>query len=367
MAEVSTAAADQKQVVLVTGASGCLGQHLVKHLQERDESVKEIKCLDIKPYQNNLQHKTEKPMTIITADIRNERAVVKALEGVDCVIHCAAVVDTGLWPDVKTMNSVNVDGTQILMDAMVELNVKYLVFVSGADVIVGDDPIYYGAENTTPVPKRHILAHSKTKLDAEVLVKEANGRQLSNGKDSLHTIIMRPSLIYGEQDQHFITAVLKLTKQQSGVLRQLDNVFVRIQPTYAGNAAWACLRAKDKLREDKSVAGEEFFVTDDTQILDPFEFLAPYVQSRGYKLSVRAYPYWLFMLVMYFVVLAVRLLWSVYPIELPKGLTQPTLRYLCNTYFYNRTKATLRLDYEPIYGYEESQQKSLQYYKRLFL
>jgi hypothetical protein len=56
------------------------------------------------------EHKTEKPMTIITADIRNERAVVKALEGVDCVIHCAALIDTSLWPDVKSMNSVNVDG-----------------------------------------------------------------------------------------------------------------------------------------------------------------------------------------------------------------------------------------------------------------
>ncbi|CAG2180207.1 unnamed protein product, partial [Oppiella nova] len=108
-------------------------------------------------------------MTIITADIRNERAVVKALEGVDCVIHCAALIDTSLWPDVKSMNSVNVDGTQILIDASVELNVKYFIYVSSVDVVVGDDPIYFGAENTTPLPKRHILPYSKTKLDAEPL------------------------------------------------------------------------------------------------------------------------------------------------------------------------------------------------------
>ena len=49
-------------------------------------------------------------MQIITADIRNERAVVRALEGVDCVIHCAALIDTDLWPDIKAMQSVNVEG-----------------------------------------------------------------------------------------------------------------------------------------------------------------------------------------------------------------------------------------------------------------
>lgn len=49
-------------------------------------------------------------MQIITADIRNERAVIKALQGVDCVIHCAALIDTDLWPDEKAMKSVNVDG-----------------------------------------------------------------------------------------------------------------------------------------------------------------------------------------------------------------------------------------------------------------
>lgn len=72
-------------------------------------------------------------------------------------------------------------GTQILIDAAVECNVKYFVYVSGADVCVGDDPIYFGAENTTPVPRKHIYPYSKTKYDAEVIVKEANERTLNNG------------------------------------------------------------------------------------------------------------------------------------------------------------------------------------------
>jgi nucleoside-diphosphate-sugar epimerase len=240
---------ESNQVVLVTGASGCLGQHIVKLLQENDKNVKEIRCLDIKPYQNNLQHKTEKPMLIITADIRNERAIVKALHGVDCVIHCAALIDTDLWPDEKAMQSVNVDGTQILIDASVECNVQYFVYVSGVDVVVGDDPVYFGAENTTPVPKKHVLgAYSLTKYSAELIVTQANGRPLANGNNKLQTVVMRPTLLYGEEDNHFVTKILKVAKEQSGVLRRIDNVFIRIQPTYAANAGWACLKAKDKLR-----------------------------------------------------------------------------------------------------------------------
>ena len=42
------------QVVLVTGGAGFLGQHLVKLLQEYDDSVSEIRVFDIKPHVNTL-------------------------------------------------------------------------------------------------------------------------------------------------------------------------------------------------------------------------------------------------------------------------------------------------------------------------
>ena len=41
-------------VVLVTGGSGFLGQHIVKLLQERASDVREIRVFDKTPYQNKL-------------------------------------------------------------------------------------------------------------------------------------------------------------------------------------------------------------------------------------------------------------------------------------------------------------------------
>ncbi len=41
-------------VVLVTGGSGFLGQHIVKHLQEKGENIEEVRVFDLKPYTNRL-------------------------------------------------------------------------------------------------------------------------------------------------------------------------------------------------------------------------------------------------------------------------------------------------------------------------
>ena len=44
----------KKFVVLVTGGSGFLGQHVVKHLQIYAENVREIRVLDMVPYEQKL-------------------------------------------------------------------------------------------------------------------------------------------------------------------------------------------------------------------------------------------------------------------------------------------------------------------------
>uniref|UniRef100_T1KDD3 3-beta hydroxysteroid dehydrogenase/isomerase domain-containing protein n=1 Tax=Tetranychus urticae TaxID=32264 RepID=T1KDD3_TETUR len=95
--------------VLVTGSSGFLGQHIIKLLQEQDDSVSSIVCFDKRPYRNNLGHKMDKPMKYITGDIRDEKVVTTAMEGVDCIIHCAAETSIDLKADEKTLYSVNVE------------------------------------------------------------------------------------------------------------------------------------------------------------------------------------------------------------------------------------------------------------------
>lgn len=99
--------ATPRNVVLVTGASGFLGQHVVRLLQENDENVDEIRCFDLVEYANHLKHREAKPMRKIVGDICKEEQVADAVKGARWIINCAAVSDLH---DSKLCQAVNVDG-----------------------------------------------------------------------------------------------------------------------------------------------------------------------------------------------------------------------------------------------------------------
>lgn len=381
-----------KQIILVTGSSGCLGQHVVRLLHEQDDCVQEIRCYDQKPFPNNLskwiiienlfgllifvfflllfttkkiEHKITKEMQIITGDIRNEKQLTNAMNGVNVIIHCAALIDISLTPNETEMQSINVDGTQKLLEMAIENNVEYFVHVSGTEVNIGNDPIYYSSENTIIIPKKHLLdPYSKTKANAEELVREFNGKKLANDNDRLKTVILRPNIMYGEEDNHFVTKILAIAKANGGQLRRLDNVFTRMQPIYVGNVAHACLKAKNRIQIDQKISGEEFIITDDTKIMDPFEFVEPFIKARGFQMTKRVYPYWLFIMVFTLYCWLCKKIGNILPLRIPANMTPETVKFICNTYFFNRTKATLRLDYDPLYDHDESVSRSLEFYKK---
>lgn len=49
-------------------------------------------------------------MKVVTGDIRNEKTVRDIMDGVDVVIHCAALVDTNMYQDEEGLKQTNVDG-----------------------------------------------------------------------------------------------------------------------------------------------------------------------------------------------------------------------------------------------------------------
>lgn len=57
-----------------------------------------------------LGHANNYAMKVIVGDITAEQTVLEAMNGVDVVIHCAAIIDTSLYPDEVAMKRVNVEG-----------------------------------------------------------------------------------------------------------------------------------------------------------------------------------------------------------------------------------------------------------------
>lgn len=425
------------EIVVVTGSSGCLGHQTVKLLIGRDELVAEIRCLDlVEPVELMQQELDEelrkldstggarrKAVKFIRGDIRDINIVEQALAGASCVMHCAARQDFWLEPrhqNKAELESINVSGTENLLKTCVRLAVPKFVHVSSFESFVSYHTIYYATESTIPEPKELLFGPSaSTKRQAELLVnryanvklkkpKAGNAKHDSSRQlDSLRTVIVRFTPIYGEFDQYFVTKLLKVAKFFGGKLQRFTNIWIRQQPIYVGNAAWSLLKANRRLDHDESISGEEFHITDETPIGDPFDFLQPFVEARGMTVSKSTLPAWpIWFLLLFFAFLRNCLssldIFGLFTqkksrldeaIELderrraereephsnrgpesdcsarPKAtrwyhlVTPQTFYFICNSLFLNRTKASLRLDYEPLFSADEAMERSLAWYK----
>jgi len=107
--------------------------------------------------------------------------------GTTCIIHTASPPH-GLDPAVYW--KVNVDGTNAVIAAAVELGIRKLVFTSSAGVVFnGTDLI--DVDERLPYPEKPFDAYNESKAKAEQAVLEANG------KGGLLTIALRPAGIFG--------------------------------------------------------------------------------------------------------------------------------------------------------------------------
>ena len=119
---------------LLPGGAGFLGINLVRFLLARGHAVR---SLDIAPFEYPEQGAIDE----IRGDIRDRRAVDRAMSGVDIVVHCAAALPLYRRDEIF---STNVEGTRIVLDSALEQHVPRVVHISSTAVygIPDHHPIY---------------------------------------------------------------------------------------------------------------------------------------------------------------------------------------------------------------------------------
>ncbi len=123
---------------LVTGGAGFIGSHLVDALLERSEQVRVLDNLST-GRRANIEHVLDR-IEFIEGDLRDRDIVQQAMQGVDYVLHQAALPSVQRSVvDPLTTNEVNVTGTLHLLIAARDAKVKRMVFASSSSVY-GDTP-----------------------------------------------------------------------------------------------------------------------------------------------------------------------------------------------------------------------------------
>lgn len=147
---------------LITGSAGFLGAALARRLVGEGHQVRGIDDLS-----------TGEPQSVsgvlfTRGDVNDRPKMWTLLQDVDCVYHLAArvlVAESVLYP--REYNAVNVGGTVALMEAMRDVGVKRVVFISSG-AVYGDQARQPLAETSKPDPRS---PYAVSKLAAEYYVR----------------------------------------------------------------------------------------------------------------------------------------------------------------------------------------------------
>src|SRR3712207_2823421 len=118
--------------VLITGGAGFIGSHVADHLLVRGYRVRALDNLLDQVHEGaSRPDYLSDEVELVEGDVRDRDAVVRALDGVDQVVHLAARVGVGQsMYEIADYTSVNCEGTAVLLEAMMDRSIQKLLVAS---------------------------------------------------------------------------------------------------------------------------------------------------------------------------------------------------------------------------------------------
>jgi dTDP-glucose 4,6-dehydratase len=177
--------------ILVTGGAGFISSSFVRHLLAA--TPHDVVSLDALTYAGNVDNLSDvmghERLSFVHGDIRNRELVGEIVREVDVIINAAAEshVEKSIVEGAREFVTTNVEGTQILLDAIREHPVERLVLISSSEV--------YGTAECAPMDEDHPLnprsPYAATKAGADRL---AYSYYVTYG---LPIVVVRPFNNYG--------------------------------------------------------------------------------------------------------------------------------------------------------------------------
>jgi dihydroflavonol-4-reductase len=173
-------------MILVTGASGLVGSHLVTQLVKEGKKVRALyrSAVPGMPGSDKVEW--------IKGDILDVVALEEAMNGVEKVYHCAAIVSFNPKKR-KALNLTNVEGTANVVNACVDAGIQKLLFVSSVAALgrIRENTAINETMNWSEETSNS--EYGKTKYFAEMEVWRGIG-------EGLDAVIVNPVIILGASD-----------------------------------------------------------------------------------------------------------------------------------------------------------------------
>ncbi len=234
--------------VLVTGGGGFLGAAIVRALLAEGH--------DVASFSRGRYDALEAlGVRQIQGDLVDPDSVASALAGVEAVVHCAAKPPP--WGPRADYEAINVGGTQNVLDGCRKAGVRFLVYTSTPSVVATDRPIEGGDEGLPYGTHFFGADYPRTKAEAERRVLAADG-------DLLRTVALRPHMIWGPDDPHFLPRFVE--RRRAGQLARIGAGDPLVDTVYVDNAADAHVLALQRLVDGAEVHGRAYFVTNDERV-----------------------------------------------------------------------------------------------------
>ncbi|NNE29345.1 MAG: NAD-dependent epimerase/dehydratase family protein [Saprospiraceae bacterium] len=173
--------------ILVTGATGFLGSHLLRRLVNREAG--QIIALRRSDSSMELVKDVAEKVDWQVSDILDQDGLFEACKNIDEIYHCAAIVS--YHPALQQeMKKVNVEGTALLVNMALAQGVKRILHVSSIAAlgrVLGTKEV---DENAKWAETKFVSHYGRTKHKAELEVWRGQAEGLS-------TIMINPSVILG--------------------------------------------------------------------------------------------------------------------------------------------------------------------------
>jgi nucleoside-diphosphate-sugar epimerase len=260
---------------LVTGATGLVGWHIIEQLLADGWQVRAL-VRDI----GRAGVLGRAGVELRHGDVLEPQGFAVAARGCDVVFHTAALIlPQGGWEEFE---SVNIRGTQNAIDAAARASARLLHLSSVA--VYGPGARYSGAGKTDETSQLHPLSdndhYGRSKRESEQMVMAAH----SAGR--IWGTAVRPSVIYGRRDRHFVPRVARVLER--GVAPLIGGGKSTLSVVHATNVASGAILAAT----NDEAGGRAYNLANDFEVTLA-EFFRLAAEGIGKEVRLVPVPVWM--------------------------------------------------------------------------